>query len=177
MMHTLDHAANRRRILQHTAAAHLVEPQADEGAALAILATDRAPDLGHFDLRLLARRLLVSHFKYSRSRPDYSRASAPSARLPRMSLTLRPRRAATERGELLRVSASNAALIMLCGLEVPTDFATTSATPSASKMARIGPPAMMPVPGTAARSTTRPEPKCPFTSWCRVRPSRSGTRN
>ena len=28
----------------------------------------------------------------------------------------------------------------------------------------------------AARSTTRPAPYWPFTSWCSVRPSRSGTR-
>ena len=47
---------------------------------------------------------------------------------------------------------------MLCGLEVPTDFATTSCTPSASKIARIGPPAMMPVPALAARTMTLPAP-------------------
>src|SRR5690606_7982948 len=38
------------------------------------------------------------------------------------------------------------------------------------------PPAMIPVPTLAERSITRPEPKCPLMSWCRVRPSRSGTR-
>src|SRR5690554_823994 len=43
-------------------------------------------------------------------------------------------------------------------------------------MARIGPPAMMPVPAGAARSTTLPAPKRPLMSWCRVRPSRRGTR-
>src|SRR6185295_17740210 len=103
-------------------------------------------------------------------------SAAASPRRPSRSPTRLPRRAATLRGELLVISAENAALIMLCGFEVPIDLATTSCTPSASKMARIGPPAMMPVPGLAARNTTRPAPKWPFTSWCRVRPSRSGTR-
>ncbi len=75
-----------------------------------------------------------------------------------MSLTFLPRRAATARGLTERSSASKVALIMLCGLDVPTDFATTSCTPSASKIARIGPPAMMPVPTGAARTTTSPAP-------------------
>src|SRR5690606_2861158 len=65
---------------------------------------------------------------------------------------------------------------MLCGLLEPKDFATTSWMPSASNTARIGPPAITPVPGGAARSCTLPEPKRPNTSWCSVRPSRSGTR-
>src|SRR5208282_2875244 len=60
----------------------------------------------------------------------YSRASAV-APLPRISLTFLPRRCATERGLTERPSASKVALIMLCGLEVPIDFATTSWTPSA----------------------------------------------
>src|SRR5258705_7486920 len=48
--------------------------------------------------------------------------------------------------------------------------------PNVSNTARIGPPAMMPVPGGAARKNTRPAPWRPATSWCSVRPSRSGTR-
>ena len=51
------------------------------------------------------------------------------------------------------------ALAGLRVVEVPIDFVTTSCTPSASKIARIGPPAMMPVPVGAARRTTRPAPK------------------
>src|SRR5271154_4434646 len=35
---------------------------------------------------------------------------------------------------------------------------------------------MIPVPAGAARRTTRPAPCRPLTSWCSVRPSRSGTR-
>ena len=40
----------------------------------------------------------------------------------------------------------------------PIDFATTSCMPSVSNTARIGPPAMMPVPGGAARRKTLPAP-------------------
>src|ERR1700674_1714611 len=48
--------------------------------------------------------------------------------------------------------------------------------PSVSNTARIGPPAMMPVPGGAERRKTLPAPWRPSTSWCNVLPSRSGTR-
>src|SRR5712691_2145845 len=48
--------------------------------------------------------------------------------------------------------------------------------PSVSNTARIGPPAMIPVPGGAARRKTRPAPWRPATSWWSVRPSRNGTR-
>src|SRR5581483_1797755 len=59
---------------------------------------------------------------------------------------------------------------------LPSDLATTSCTPSISNTARVGPPAMMPVPGGAERRTTLPEPWRPSESWCNVRPSRRGTR-
>ena len=55
------------------------------------------------------------------------------------------------RGELSCCRATNVALIMLCGFDVPTDLATMSLMPSVSNTARIGPPAMMPVPAGAAR--------------------------
>src|SRR3954451_20781385 len=90
--------------------------------------------------------------------------------------TLMLRRCATERGESCTFSASKVARTMLYGLDEPIDFATTSCIPSVSKTARIGPPAMMPVPGLAARSSTRPAPQRPSTSWCSVRPERSGTK-
>ena len=65
---------------------------------------------------------------------------------------------ATERGLDCDFSASMVARIMLYGLDVPTDLATTSATPRVSSTARIGPPAITPVPGGAARRTTLPAP-------------------
>src|ERR1051325_209220 len=78
------------------------------------------------------------------------------------------------RGELSCCRATNVALIMLCGLDVPTDFATMSLMPSVSNTARIGPPAMMPVPAGAARKVTLPAPKRPLTSWCSGRPGGAG---
>src|SRR4051812_26834056 len=96
-----------------------------------------------------ADRVRVSHHAFSR---------ASLCGRPRISATRLPRRAATARGLVTWPSAANVALIMLCGFDVPTDFATISCTPSASKMARIGPPAMMPVPGLAARTITLPAP-------------------
>ena len=39
-----------------------------------------------------------------------------------------------------------------------TFFATTAPMPRLSNTARMGPPAMMPVPASAARSTTLPAP-------------------
>ena len=44
---------------------------------------------------------------------------------------------------------------------MPSDLATTSCMPSVSNTARIGPPAMMPVPAGAARSITLPAPQRP----------------
>src|SRR6185295_3875804 len=147
MLDFLDHAAHRRRILEHAGAVDLVEAEADRAADLRDL---EAPDLvGPPFFRVLGH--------------GYSFASVWPRR-PMISETLRPRRAAISRGDWMCWSASNVALIMLCGFEVPTDFATTSWTPRHSKIARIGPPAMMPVPGGAARTTTRPAPKRPFWS-------------
>ena len=81
-----------------------------------------------------------------------------------MSPTFLPRRAATLLGVAVFCKASKVALIMLWGLEVPMDLATTSCMPRVSKTARMGPPAMMPVPGGALRTTTLPAPNRPVTS-------------
>jgi len=59
---------------------------------------------------------------------------------------------------VVMIPAPKVALIMLCGLDVPTDLATMSLMPSVSKTARIGPPAMMPVPAGAGRTSTLPAP-------------------
>src|SRR3982751_4855666 len=50
---------------------------------------------------------------------------------------------------------------MLYGFDVPTDFVTTSATPRLSKIARIGPPGMMPVPAARGRRGSPPAPPWP----------------
>ena len=56
------------------------------------------------------------------------------------------------------------ALITLCALEVPIDFATISLTPKTSQTALTGPPAIIPVPFDAALKTILPEPSFAFTS-------------
>src|SRR5215469_16195861 len=124
MLHLGDHAAHRGRVLEGAGAMTLVEAEPLQGRLLIGLAADRAADLRHRHGLLRLRH------------DDYSRASFSPSRRPRISLTFLPRRAATERGLTRLLSASKVALIMLWGLEVPTDFATTSLTPSASKIAR-----------------------------------------
>ena len=52
-------------------------------------------------------------------------------------------------GEDTFFRASKVALTMLWGLDVPTDLATMSCIPRASKTALIGPPAITPVPDGA----------------------------
>src|SRR6266481_1882958 len=143
VLYFVDHASYRRRVLQNALAVPLVQPEPLQGRALVRLAADRAPGLHHGD------RLLDLH--HTASRPSASRR-------PRISPTFLPRRAATARGLVARPSATKVALIMLCGFGLPIDLATTSWTPSASKIARIGPPAMIPVPAFAARTNTWPAP-------------------
>ena len=62
----------------------------------------------------------------------------------------------------------------LMGLDDPSDLASTSWTPAASRMARPAPPAMTPVPGAAGLSSTRPAPCSPMIWWVMVEPA-SGT--
>ena len=72
---------------------------------------------------------------------------------------------ATDFGDSELLKASNVALSMLCGFEVPVDFATTSLIPKDSNRALIGPPAIIPVPGAADLKITLPAPNLPTTSW------------
>src|SRR5690349_2551489 len=147
-MHLRDHAAGRRRIGQLRHPADLVEPQPDQGFPLAVVAARGAPGLLNLDgLAGTLAHSLLHH-------PLYSTACSPSAPSRRRACsadTLMLRRAATERGESCRLSASKVARTMLYGLDEPMDFATTSCMPSVSNTARMGPPAIMPVPAGAAR--------------------------
>ena len=115
------------------------------------VAGDRALDLGDPD----ASAIIGPHSAFAprvAGRRGARRCRRPSCRAWR-----RPARATPS-----WTSASKVALTMLCGLVEPSDLATTSWMPSASNTARIGPPAMMPVPGGAARSSTCPAPKWPI---------------
>src|SRR6476469_667933 len=168
MLHLADLAEDLGGLLHFHGAVHLVEAETDQRRALGLVAADRRTGLRDLDGR---------HVSYSVILSAVASASAwLTPPRPSRSATFLPRRCATERGLVCSLSASKVARIMLYGFEVPTDLVTTSATPRLSKMARIGPPAMMPVPAGAARRLTLPAPKWPLPSWCSVRPSRSGTR-
>src|SRR5918993_3619647 len=168
-----DLAAHFGRVLDLDAAPHLVEPEPDQRRPLRLVAADRRSGLG--DLEGLF--LFLGHRLYSTIASAVASASAALAPLrPSRSETFLPRRWATERGLVCSFNASKVARTMLYGFDVPTDLVTTSETPRLSNTARIGPPAMMPVPAGAERNVTRPAPKWPRPSWWRVRPSRSGTR-
>src|SRR5207248_798306 len=143
----VDQAAHRRGILERTPPMARVEAKPLQSRLLVGAAPDRAAGLHDRNGLLVA-----SPFGH------YAGSRASVCARPRISATFLPRRAATARGLVSWLSAANVALIMLCGFELPTDLATTSWTPSASKIARIGPPAMIPVPGLAARTMTLPAP-------------------
>src|SRR4051794_14183039 len=143
----IDHAPHRRGILERASPVAFVEPEPLQGRLLVVAAPDWTADLHDCD-----GLLVVGPFGH------YAGSRASASRRPRISATFLPRRAATARGLVTWLSAAKVALIMLCGFELPTDLATTSCTPSASKIARIGPPAMIPVPALAARTMTLPAP-------------------
>src|SRR5579864_6010664 len=146
-----DHAANRRRVFQRARTSDLAKTQASERRGLFLGSAVGAADL--------ANRHRLSALRTHAALPadGWSALPAPSRRAM-ISLTLRPRRCATMRGDCCNFSASNVARTMLYGLEVPSDFATTSPTPSDSNTARMGPPAMIPVPAGAGRTSTLPAP-------------------
>src|SRR5208283_2453085 len=151
-----DHAAVGRRVGDVRLAADLVQAEALQRFALHARPADRARDLHE------RNRLIGGHCRA----PNYESVASASTPWRRDWIveTLRLRRCATERGLSSCESASNVARIMLYGFEEPWLLATTSCTPSDSNTARIGPPAMMPVPAGAARNTTRPAPWRPLTS-------------
>src|SRR5271157_2030368 len=90
-----------------------------------------------------------------------------SARHDYSSSTALPRCAATSLRSRSLPSASNVALITLCGLVVPMDFVSTFCTPAEVITARTAPPAITPVPSGAGFSITMPAPYRPST-WCGI---------
>src|SRR3954466_12850427 len=153
MMNLADLAEHLWGLAHFHGAVELVEPKPNQGRPLGLVATDRRSGLGNLDL---------GHCCYSTTASAWASASAALAPpRPSKSATFLPRRCETERGLVCSFSASKVARIILYGFDVPTDLVTTSATPRLSKIARIGPPAMMPVPAGAVRTVTRPAPKWP----------------
>src|SRR5450755_4572225 len=78
--------------------------------------------------------------------------------------TVRPRLAAISAGELQCSSAFSVARTMLYGLVEPWHLARMLVTPTTSNTARIGPPAMIPVPPDAGCMNTLVAPQRPMTA-------------
>src|SRR5579863_10718762 len=150
-----DHTAHCRRILQRALAPDPIETKAHQGGALVGLAPDRTAGLANGDL---------GHDGVPQLAASAASAALSAPRRPTRSPTFLPRLAATWRGEDWTFSASNVARTMLYGLEEPTDLATTSWTPRVSSTARIGHPAITPVPGGAERIMILPAPQRPWPS-------------
>src|SRR5258708_21272049 len=125
MVDLANHAAYRGRVFQRATAMPLVEAEPFQRRLLVGTAPDRAAGLHHRQCFLAVNR--------SCRHQAVSRVSASWR--PRISATRLPRRAATARGLVTWLSAAKVALIILCGFELPTDLATMSCTPSASKIA------------------------------------------
>ncbi len=68
------------------------------------------------------------------------------------------------------------AFTTFAGVFEPNDFVNIFSIPAASKIARAGPPAMIPVPGAAGLSMILLAPNLPTISWGIV-PLTIGTRN
>src|SRR6218665_1814530 len=83
----------------------------------------------------------------------------------KMSSTVLPRLAATCEAVVEWTKASKVARTMWWGWDEPWLLATISVTPSTSKTARIGPPAMMPAPLGAGAIITTAAPWWPVTLW------------
>ena len=81
-----------------------------------------------------------------------------------------PRFAATCSADRMLCNPSIVARITLMGLFDPIHFASTSLTPTTSNTARMGPPAIIPVPSDAGCMKTRAAPCRAITAYCRVEP-------
>src|SRR5262245_63121134 len=111
MLDLFDHAAGRRCVRHVRDAADPVEPEPDQGRALGMVAADRAAGLLDLDgFRCFAHLRLPPPSAVQSAACSLS----PSSRRRDCSVdTLMLRRAATERGESWRLSASKVARTML----------------------------------------------------------------
>src|SRR5262249_56627440 len=107
MLDLLDHAAGRRRVRHVRDPTDPVEPEPDQGRALSMVAADRAADLLDLD-----GFRCFTHVGLPPPSAVQSAACSPSPSSRRRDCgvdTLTLRRAATERGESWRLSASKVA--------------------------------------------------------------------
>src|SRR5579884_3282809 len=144
MRHLRYHAADRWRIFPLD---DLVEPGEAQALDHQLVLYRRLDGRAHpLQLDLGSRRCRFHLVPLACARHDYS------------SSTALPRAAATSLRSRSLASASNVALITLCGLVVPMDLVSTFCTPAEVMTARTAPPAMTPVPSGAGFSSTIPEP-------------------
>src|SRR5438309_435320 len=139
MVDLVDHAAHRRRIDHLHDVVDALEAHAAHRIALRPLAAGDALQETHLDLLHCV-----------------------------ISSTVLPRRAAISAGVLMAFRPSSVARTTLYGLVEPKHLASTLVTPITSNTARIGPPAMMPVPSIAGCISTLAEPCLPTTACCSV---------
>src|SRR5438132_4914290 len=139
MVDLVDHAAHRRRITELDDVVDALQAQAAHRIALRALAAPDALQETHLDLLHCV-----------------------------ISSTVLPRRAAISAGVLMAFRPSSVARTTLYGLVEPKHLASTLVTPITSNTARIGPPAMMPVPSIAGCIRTLAEPCLPITVCCSV---------
>src|SRR2546425_11757594 len=139
MVDLIDHAAHRRGIDELDHLVDALQAEAAHGVALRALAAVDALKKPHLDLLHCV-----------------------------ISSTVLPRRAAISAGVLMAFRPSSVARTTLYGLVEPKHLASTLVMPITSNTARIGPPAMIPVPSEAGCISTFAAPWRPVTTWCRV---------
>ena len=76
-----------------------------------------------------------------------------------------PRFFETESGSIRVVKPLKVAFTRLCGFDDPRDLVRISWIPTASQIARTGPPAITPVPGEAGFKSTLPAPYFETIGW------------
>src|SRR6185295_15371433 len=135
----VDHAAHGRRVDQLDHVVDALEAEAAHRVALGVMNAVDALQQPHLDLLHCV-----------------------------ISSTVLPRRAAISAGVLMFFKPSSVARTTLYGLVEPKHLASTLVTPITSNTARIGPPAMMPVPSIAGCIRTLAEPCRPITACCKV---------
>src|ERR1700674_3882992 len=143
----IDHSAYRRRINKHYRLVETFQTQTANRGAMRLLRSNDALDQRHFHRFLCS----VGHCSH-----------------PKISSMVLPRLAATSEGRVISSNPFNVARTTLYGLVEPWHFASTLVTPITSNTARIGPPAIIPVPSEAGCMKTLAAPCRPMTVWCKL---------
>src|SRR5438445_1397811 len=178
--HLEDHAAKRRRVGVLDRLVQAPQPQRGDGRLLVALVADGALAVGDSERVRPGRCRAPGGGRAHAGTGSAVGDAAPvpiicsARRRPTMSSGRLPRSPATSCRERRLASAETVARTTLIGLLVPSDLVRMSWMPAASTTARIAPPEMTPVPGTAGLSSTLAAPSLKRMSWGMVVPT-SGT--